>query len=121
MPVLLVAAIFLLADLLFQRPPGLMTAIVVVATEMIRLRWQMFRSLPFLFEWLWVALAILAITFANRIALAIVMMPQAPLAMTTIETGLTILVYPLVVGGSLLIFGVRRRAPGEVDALGHRL
>lgn len=121
MPILLIAAVFLLTDLLFQRPPGLWTGLVLILTEMLRARSNSLRDVPFPLEWLTVGFGIVAITVANRAALAIVMTPQAPLALTAIQMAATIVTYPLVVGVSHYIFGVSRPAPGEVDALGHRL
>ncbi|GGL53015.1 hypothetical protein [Wenxinia marina] len=120
-PVLLVAALFLLTDLLFHRPPGLMAAAVVIATEALRRRHAGFRTMPFPLEWATVSLAIVGLTFGVRLTLAALMMPQAPMALTMIEMGLTILSYPLVVGFAYVAFGLTRRAPGAVDALGHRL
>ncbi|KAA9010406.1 rod shape-determining protein MreD [Histidinibacterium aquaticum] len=120
-PVLLIAAVFLLTDLLYHRPPGLWTALVIVATEALRHRAQDLRAVPFPLEWATAAFAIVAVTLANRVVLGLTMTPQAPLSLTMIQMVLTVLAYPLVTGLSYLIFGVRRPAPGEVDALGHRL
>ena len=44
-PLWLVAGLFLLVDLLFQRPPGLMAALVLLLTEFLRARTDGFRSL----------------------------------------------------------------------------
>jgi rod shape-determining protein MreD len=120
-PVLVIAGVFLTADMLFGRPPGLMTAIVVIVTETLRARSAGMRSAPFGIEWLTVAAAITAITLGSRFVLALVMTPQAPLGLTLIQMVLTILTYPLVVAVAHLIFGVRRPAPGEVNALGQKL
>lgn len=120
-PVLLISAVFLVADLLFQRPPGLMTALVVVLTEMLRNRAGSLRNAPFGIEWLTVAFGIGAITLGNRLVLAAVVTPQAPLGLTLIQMVLTILAYPVVVAVAHVVFGVSRPAPGEVNALGRRL
>jgi len=119
--VLSVAGVFLLADLLFHRPPGLMAALAVVATEALRARAPGLRASSFGMEWLTVALAILAVTLAGRFALAIVMMPQAPLGLTLLQMVLTILSYPLAVALAWGLFGITRPALGEVNALGQRL
>ncbi|MCX7300139.1 MAG: rod shape-determining protein MreD [Rhodobacterales bacterium] len=120
-PVLVIAIVFLMADLLFQRPPGLMTAMVVLATETVRARAIRLRNAPFSLEWFTVALAIAGITVGNRLVLAVVMTPQAPLGLTLIQMLMTILAYPLIVALAHLVFGVSRPAPGEVNALGQRL
>lgn len=119
--VLAIAVVFLVADFLFHRPPGLMAGLVVVATEALRTRAQGLRASAFGMEWLTVALVIAAITLGSRFALTIVMMPQAPLGLTLLQMVLTILAYPLAVVIAWIAFGVSRPAPGEVNALGQRL
>lgn len=121
LPVLVVAGVFLLADLLFQRPPGLMTALVVAMTEWLRRRAPSLRRATFAGEWVAVAGAIAVVAGANRLLLAIVFTPQAPLGLTLIQVILTIATYPLVAGLAQVALGLRRPAQGEVDALGHRL
>ena len=120
-PVVVVAMLFLLADFLFQRPPGLMAALVVMATEAIRRRAGSFRSMPFLVEWLSVALVVVLIAFAQRVLLAVTLLDLPPLPLTMIEMTLTVLAYPVLAGLAYLLFGISRRAPGEVDTLGHRI
>ena len=104
-PALLIAAVFLLADLLFQRPPGLWTALVLILTEMLRARATGLRSMPFPVEWATVAAGIVGITVTYYAILAV----------------LTILSYPVVVGLSHAVFGVSRPAAGAVDSRGHRI
>ncbi|MEL6641031.1 MAG: rod shape-determining protein MreD [Pseudomonadota bacterium] len=120
-PVAIIAGLFLLADLLFQRPPGLWAGLVVILTELLRRRARQIRNMPLMLEWLFVTVGIIGITLAYRIALAIVVMPQAPLRLTVIQLTMTILVYPVIVGMAHLLFGVSRPAPGQTDSLGHRL
>jgi len=120
-PVLVIAVIFLLTDLLFQRPPGLWAGLVVILTEMIRSRAQGIRNMPFALEWGSVSLGIVAITLANRAVLTVVMSDQAPLGLTLIQMVMTIIFYPLVVAVAHFIFRVSRPALGQVDSRGHRL
>lgn len=121
LPVLLIAAVFLLADLLFQRPPGLWTALVLILTEALRARARSLRGGTFSTEWLTVAIGIVAITLAHRVVLALTISDLPPFGLSMMEMALTILVYPLLAGLAALLFGVRRPAPGAVDSLGHRL
>jgi rod shape-determining protein MreD len=120
-PVLLIAAVMLLADMLFQRPPGLMAALVVIGTEFLRRRTNLMRELPFLFEWAMVAGVMVAMLIAYRLVLIVVMQPRPSfwLSMTLLIS--TIAAYPLVVAFSRYVLGVRKIAPGEVDELGHRI
>ncbi|WP_108816515.1 rod shape-determining protein MreD [Loktanella sp. Alg231-35] len=121
LPVPVIAGFFLMADFLFMRPPGLWPALVVVLTEIIRRQHRDFRNMQLLVEWGTVAIGIIGITLANRLVLAIVVAPQAPLALTLTEMVATILVYPVVVILAHYIFGVTRSAPGEVGKKGQRL
>lgn len=120
-PALVIGALFLLADLLFQRPPGLMTALVIIVTEMLRARSRALRTVPFPLEWATVSLGILAIAIINRAVLALVLMPLPSMTLTLSQVALTCLSYPVIVGLAYAMMGFSRPAPGEVDALGHRL
>ena len=120
-PVISVALVFLVADLLFQRPPGLMAAVVVLAVDRIAKRGAAFRAMPFGLEWASVTLALALILLAQRIVLVVVMLPRPSLALSVIELALTAAVYPLVTLTAYMLFGVSRRAPGEIDSLGHRI
>ena len=121
LPILLIAAVFLLADLLFQRPPGLWTALVLILTEALRARARTLRGGTLSTEWLTVAAGIVVITLANRFILAMTVAPVPPLGLSMMQMALTILIYPLLAGLAAVLFGVRRPAPGAVDKLGHRL
>ncbi|SEM76688.1 rod shape-determining protein MreD [Loktanella fryxellensis] len=116
-----VIGVFFLTDLLFQRPPGLWAALVLLLTEALRSRSRGLRNVSYALEWGSVAVGIVVVTLANRLALLITMMPQAPLALSLIQMAMTIAVYPLVVAVAHLFFGLDRPAPGQVDSLGHRL
>lgn len=120
-PAPVVAAVFLLADLLFQRPPGLMAGLVVILTEMLRGRAATLRNMSFPLEWFTASLGIAGVMVANRMVLGLSVTPQAPLSVSLVQTAATCLAYPVVVIAAHVIFGVRRPARGEVDALGHRL
>jgi rod shape-determining protein MreD len=121
LPVLVVVGVFLLADFLFQRPPGLFAALVLLMTEWLRRRSPRLRKGSFLGEWAAVGTGIAAVTLTNRLVLALLLTPQAPLGLTLIQLLLTIALYPVIAGVAHLALGLRRPAQGEVDALGHRL
>ncbi|MEJ8562963.1 rod shape-determining protein MreD [Yoonia sp. GPGPB17] len=120
-PVAVIALLFLMTDFLFMRPPGLWAALVVILSEILRRRHREFRNMPLLVEWGTVAFGILSITVINRLVLAVVMSPQAPLALTLIEMIATILVYPVVLLVAHFIFGVSRTSPGEIGSKGQIL
>lgn len=121
LPVTIIAAVFLITDLLFLRPPGLWAALVVILTETLRRRARDLRNVPLALEWGTIAFGIVAITLANRIVLALVVAPQAPLGLTISQMILTIAIYPVVVLTCHFAMGVRRPALGEVDGRGHKL
>jgi len=79
------------------------------------------RALPFAVEWMTVSIGIAVITVANHLILGLVDTPQAALPLSMTQMVLTCAVYPLIVVVAHYVFGVSRPAPGEVDALGHRL
>ena len=121
LPVLTIAIFFLMTDFLFMRPPGLWAALVVILTEVIRRQNRDFRDMPFLVEWGTIAVGFCAITIVNRLVIAVVMLPQAPLGLTLLEMIATIAVYPVVLVVAHFVFGVTRTAPGEVGSKGHLL
>lgn len=120
-PALAIGVVFLLADMLFQRPPGLWTALVLILSEILRGRARAMRTLPFWLEWATVSMGLIVITAIYGFTLSMVLVPQAPLGLTLLQLVLTIVAYPAVVFISYAVFGVSRPAPGEVDALGHRI
>lgn len=120
-PVTTIVLIFFVADLLFQRPPGLWAGLVLIMTEFLRSRNAGIRNLPLMGEWAMAAGAMIAVTLAYRLVLSIVMVPQPSLGLGLIQLVVTIICYPLVVLVAQLVFGIARPAPGEVNALGHRL
>ncbi|MGR3757560.1 MAG: rod shape-determining protein MreD [Tranquillimonas sp.] len=120
-PPLLIAAILLVADLLFLRPIGLWAGLVVLGLEFLRGREHLSRDLPFLLEWGLVGLTMAAVTAAHVVVLGVFMVPQPPLAFSFLQLAVTILAYPPVVALTRYAFGIRKMAPGQVDALGHRL
>ena len=120
-PTVSVGFIILLADFLFQRPPGLLAGLIVVGAETLRARSVANRDMPYLVEWMSVAGVMITIIFAERLFLAIFFIPAPSLSLVLIQLVMTIALYPLVVMISHFLFNVRRSAPGEVDALGHKL
>ncbi len=119
-PPLLIALVFLLADLLLQRPPGLWAALVLIGSEALRARAPGLRDLTFPVEWLTVAITLAIMTLGNRIILGLMVVDQAPLGLSLIQMVMTLIAYPVVVLATRTVFGVRKRAPGDVDMMGTR-
>jgi len=120
-PALIVAAIFVVDDLMTLRPPGLWALIVLVGTEFLRRRETGTRDLPFLAEWGMAGMVMAAMLIINRIAYLVFMLPEAPFSQYLVQAAATLAAYPLLALVMQASFGLRRAATGEVDALGHRL
>ncbi len=121
LPAPIIAAYFFIEDILLLRPPGLWAMIVLLGSEFLRRRSDQFRGYGFWLEYLLVAVLMVVMFLANRAILMIVMVPQVPLGLSFLHLLGTVLVYPAVVAVSHFVFGLRKPATGEVDALGQRL
>lgn len=119
-PATLAGLVLLLADFLLMRPPGLWAALVLVGLEVLKVQGRGLRDQTFAIEWLTVAIVIATVFVLYRLVAALFMIPQAPLGLSLMQAAGTVAIYPPVVLGSFLLFGLRKAAPGEVDTLGHR-
>jgi len=61
-----------------------------------------------------------AILLSNRVILAALLLPQAPLGLTLMQSAATICAYPALVGAAHLLVGLRKVTPAEVDGMGRR-
>ncbi|MGA0541816.1 rod shape-determining protein MreD [Neotabrizicola sp. VNH66] len=121
LPVWLIVAVTLTEDLILMRPPGLWTALVVMATEFLRSRTALTRELNFVVEWLLASGLMLAMLLAYRLAFMLALLPQPPFGFAVVQVIWSILAYPVIVGLSRLAFDLRKPATGEVDDYGRRL
>lgn len=121
LPVWLLALVLLVEDFLLMRPPGLWTALVILAAEFIRSRIALTRELNFGVEWLLVAGLMLGTFLAYRLIFALAFLPQPELGYAAIQIIWSILCYPAVVAVSRYALDLRKPAAGEVDAYGRRL
>ncbi|GGH35730.1 rod shape-determining protein MreD [Cribrihabitans marinus] len=119
-PIAVVAAVMLAADLLLQRPPGLLAALVVAGCAFLRPRTVGQSEAGFVGEWFAVGVVLVAITLVNQLILVVTDSGTAPLVLVLLQLVLTIAVYPLVVLASQVLFGVRRLAPSDAGAMGAR-
>lgn len=119
-PPMLLALVMLLADLLFQRPPGLWALLVVLGAEYLKYRTAGLSEASFVGEWISVALVVTGATLANRLALGILLVPLPAFGLALIQMLLTIATYPLVAFVTQALMGVRRQAPGDSGPLGAR-
>ena len=121
LPVLMIASVVLLEDMLLMRPPGLWTALVILAADFIRSRVALTRELSFGVEWLLVAGLMLALVTAQRLTLALAFLPQPGLGFVLVQTGWSIVAYPFIVAMSRYGLDLHKPAMGELDDYGRRL
>ncbi|NSX54082.1 hypothetical protein [Parasulfitobacter algicola] len=114
-PVMLIGAVFLLADFLLQRPPGLYAAVVIIGTEFLRRRVMELRGAPFLVEYLTVAGVIFAIAIMYRIFSSVAVITPPDFWLLFLQAVSTIVIYPLVVFVTQAVFGIRSVMPGQLD------
>lgn len=115
-PVALIAAVFLLADFLLQRPPGLRTALVVVVTEYVRSRDIKPAEMTLPVEWAVAALAIGVILVGERVFLLVAAVPLVTTGITVIHIMATILAYPLVLWVATALLRLREPTSAENSA-----
>ncbi|MEL7026875.1 MAG: rod shape-determining protein MreD [Pseudomonadota bacterium] len=118
LPVVLLAGVFLITDLLLMRPPGLMAVIVVLAVEVIRAREITWRDLPIYAEWAIAGTIISAIFVINAIALGVFVVPQPSLGQTLIRLILTVAMYPVALMVVLYVFRVRKATSSGASGAG---
>lgn len=120
-PAWAIVLVMLLEDFLTMRPPGLWALVVLFGSQFLRSRANLTRDLPFLLEWAMVSAVLVAMTLVYRLVLAVFMVPQVGLGPVVLQIVITLVTYPLFVIAAHFTVGLRKAAPGQVDALGHRL
>jgi rod shape-determining protein MreD len=119
-PVLLIAAVMLLADLMLQRPPGLLALLVVLGSEYLKNRAANLSDSGFIGEWATICLVLLVIVVLNRLLLGLVAVQQAPMGLSISQLVMTMMTYPIVALVTQTFMRVRRPSPGDSDAMGAR-
>ncbi len=121
LPLGLIVVVVLVEDLVLMRPPGLWTALVVLASEFLRSRAALTRELNFVVEWLLVTGLMIGMLLVYRVVFALTLLPQAPFGYAVVQVLWSALAYPLVVGLSRLVLDLHKPAMGETDDYGRRL
>lgn len=118
LPAWLIAGVFLSLDMLLMRPPGLMTALVLVGAEFLRSRHHGAGEMTFGTEWLIAAGGIIGVFLGEGVVLGLFSVPEADFGRLVVQTVLTVLAYPAIVALSHFAFRVQRPAPGAAAAWG---
>lgn len=121
MPIGAVAAVFVLADFLLMRTPGVLSLCVVLATEFLRRQSALLRAGTLTVEWLTVGLTLIALYTAERVLTMVLFVPRPDFVPVFVAAILAALSYPLVAGVAGLVFGLQRQAAGTLDNRGRRL
>ncbi|KGJ06142.1 rod shape-determining protein MreD [Paracoccus halophilus] len=98
LPVLAIGLAFLVEDLLLMRPVGLWAALMVLGSEAARKREAAWRELPFMVEWLRVAILIAMLMAANRFVQVLFFLPVPSLGQVILQYIATIAAYPVISG-----------------------
>ncbi len=119
-PAVLLAVVFLMADLLLQRPPGLWAVLALIACEQMKSQSRSLRDASLASEFASVAVWVIGIGIAYQLILALLLVERAPLVPALIQIVVTVLAYPLVVAITHGLLGVRKAAPNEMGSKGVR-
>ncbi|ARE41091.1 Rod shape-determining protein MreD [Rhodovulum sp. P5] len=117
-PAWLIAGVFLSLDMLLMRPPGLMTAFVLLGSEFLRSRQYGTGEMTFGTEWLTAAAAIVAVFLCDGLVLGLFAVPEADFGRQVVQAVLTVLAYPFIAALSHYGFRVQRQTPGTLSARG---
>jgi len=120
-PILLIAGVALLSDLLLMRVPGLWSALVVLLANRIGQKRHRMRSTGFGVEWARVSSGIAAIFVIERVAMSVLLIETPPLTLSGAQFLATVIVYPVVVAVTAGVFRVRKPAFIDTAASGHRI
>ncbi len=112
-PVLLFAALLLVTELLFLRPPGVASGLAVIGLEAMRARAGLFRERGFVAEWITAGIILALMLAAERVLFAVLFVDQPAFSLTALGYFVNVLVYPAVAALSVWGLRVRRLAPGE--------
>ncbi|SIS62641.1 rod shape-determining protein MreD [Paracoccus saliphilus] len=112
-----IAALFLLEDILLLRPLGLWTIVVLIASEFARTRESRWRDQPFMVEWLRVSILVGAMMLGYRVAQFIFLLPVPALGNVTLQYISTVGFYPVVVLAARWLIGLRRISAAEAEMM----
>lgn len=120
-PYWMIGSLFLIADIMLNRPLGLWAFITLATLEIIRVNRFLFRDMFFVTEWLMVVIALVMMYLIQQFFLAFSLAPTYPMDSLILKMAATALCYPIVVLVITKLFGIRKPSPAEFNMLGHRL
>lgn len=120
-PFLSVVIVFFLNDMIFLKPPGLWTLIVLGASEFLRSNTFLTRDMPLLAEWGVVAVVMIMAMACEQLMLVLFILPNAGLGPSLFQIFATILVYPAMVLALKYGLGLHHVTANELYDTGRRL
>ncbi|RPE67452.1 rod shape-determining protein MreD [Pacificibacter maritimus] len=117
-PILLIGPVFLIADFMLVRPPGLWAALCVLGIEFLRRREGRSRDIPFPVEWAMISAVLLGLAVIYRVLLSVFLVQQASFGLVILQQLSTLFIYPLVVFISTSVMGVTKITAAEAEVLG---
>jgi len=96
LPLGIIVILFLGADFLLQRPPGLWTALVVLAVEFLKSRVIKSREISWVVEWFTTSTVMVAVVLLNRAVLVIFVVPTSAFSLEALLMLFSVLIYPFI-------------------------
>ena len=112
-PVLLVAILFFVMDMMFLRVPGVWPLMIVAGSEFLRRREPAMREQHFLVEWGLVAATLFAMLIAQRLLLSVFFVDQVQFGRALLQLMATTAIYPIAVFVSVYVLGIEKLQPGD--------
>lgn len=106
-PSVLIGAIILIEDMFLQRPPGLMAALIILASAWLKLTAAQTQDRNWLKDWWMSALAMIATIVVMRIVLTLALVPRPPALLHYTQLISTILVFPIVAFVAYYVLQIR--------------
>jgi rod shape-determining protein MreD len=103
-PVWLIWGCFILSDVLLSQPLGLGAFIALLASQFLKRNSPAFVEMLFLGEWFSISLLVIAASLAREFLLIITLAERTPWWGIASQVGLSIIVYPAVVGVVSVLF-----------------
>jgi rod shape-determining protein MreD len=107
-PFWLIGFVFLISDFLLVQPLGLGAFLAVLACEYLRRNRAAFLEMLFFGEWFGIALILLFAGLLRRILLVVTLAETVPWWAFGVQLGISILLYPVIVGAITVIFKVSK-------------
>ncbi len=106
-PSVLIGAVILIEDMFLQRPPGLMAALIILASAWLKLTGIQTQDRNWIKDWWMATVAMVATTVVMRIVLTLALVPRPPVLLHYTQLLSTILVFPIVAFVAYYVLQIR--------------